>query len=85
MVYELNEMMVSFMEETNVKRSREFRHAQQKCMTYQRRNLTLDDDLVTELMIEYIEMVHEHKDEEDVLAKTIEDEIIKRNREVNYD
>ena len=78
-------MMVSFREETNVKRSKNFRKLQQKVMTYQRRKLPLDDDLATELMIEYIGMVHEHKDEEDVLAKTIEDEIIKRNREVNYD
>ena len=82
---ELNGLWTNYRGETNVKRSREFRHAQQKVMTYQRRNLTLDDDLVTELMIEYIGMVHEHKDEEDVLAKTIEDEIIKRNNEVNYD
>lgn len=74
-----------FREETNVKRTKEFRHAQQKVMTYIRRDLQLDDDLVTELMIEYIGMVHEHKDEEDILAKTIEDEIIKRNSEVNYD
>ena len=68
-----------FREETNVKRTREFRKLQQKVMTYQRRKLALDDDLATELMIEYIGMVHEHKDEEDVLAKTIEDEIIRSN------
>jgi hypothetical protein len=72
--------MPPFIEETNVKRTKEFRKLQQKVMTYQRRNLTLDDDLVTELMIEYIGMVHEHKDEEDILAKTIEDEISRGNR-----
>lgn len=50
-------------------------------MTYQRRYLPLDDDMATKLMIEYIGMVHEHKDEEDILARTIEDEIVKRNSE----
>lgn len=77
--------MPPFIEETNVKRSREFRHAQQKCMTYQRRNLTLDDDEITKLMIKYIELVKARKAEEDELAKEIEDKIIKRNNEVNYD
>lgn len=73
--------MLPFREETNVKRTKEFRKLQQKVMTYIRRGLQLDDDLATELMVEYIGMVHEHKDEEDVLARTIEDEIIKRNGE----
>lgn len=72
-------MIVSFREETNVKRSKNFRKLQQKTLTYIRRKLPLNNDLATELMIEYIGMVHEHKDEEDILARTIEDEIIKRN------
>ena len=77
--------MPPFREETNVKRSREFRRAQQKVMTYQRRNLILDDDEITLLMIDYIKLVKARKAEEDELAKEIEDKIIKRNSEVNYD
>ena len=68
-----------------MKRSREFRHAQQKVLTYQRRNLTLEEDKVTLLMIDYVEAVKESKEKLDKLAEIIEDEIIKRNREVNYD
>lgn len=77
--------MPPFREETNVKRTKEFRHAQQKVMTYIRRDLQLDDDEITLLMIDYIELVKARKAEEDELAKEIEDKIIKRNREVNYD
>lgn len=77
--------MPPFREETNVKRTKEFRHAQQKVMTYQRRNLPLEDDKVTLLMIDYVEAVKESKEKLDKLAEIIEDEIIKRNSEVNYD
>lgn len=64
-------------EETNVKRSKEFRKLQQKVMVYQRRELELDDDKATLLMIDYIEMVHENKAKEDKLAKEIENILIK--------
>ena len=36
-------------------------------------------------MIDYVEAVKESKEKLDKLAEIIEDEIIKRNREVNYD
>lgn len=62
-----------------MKRTKEFRKLQQKVMTYQRRKLPLDDDKATLLMIDYIEMVHEHKDKEDKLAEVIENEIASRN------
>lgn len=72
-----------FREETNVKRTKEFRKLQQKVMTYWRRKLKLDDDKSVLLMIDYIEMVHEHKAREDKLAavieETIENEAFKRD------
>lgn len=77
--------MPPFREETNVKRTKEFRKLQQKVMTYQRRNLKLDDDDITTLMIDYVEFVKARKAEEDELAKEIENKIIKRNHEVNHD
>ena len=60
-----------------MKRSKEFRKLQQKVMVYQRRELELDDDKATLLMIDYIEMVHENKAKEDKLAKEIENILIK--------
>ena len=68
-----------FREETNVKRTKEFRKLQQKVMTYQRRKLPLDDDRATLLMIDYINLSRELKSKLDKLAEVIENEIIKRN------
>lgn len=69
MVYEL------IIEETNVKRSREFRQLQQKTITYIKRNLQLNDDKATLLMVDYIEMTKESKEKSDKLAALIEEAI----------
>ena len=68
-----------FREETNVKRSREFRKLQQKVMTYQRRKLSLDDDKATLLMVDYINLSRELKEKLDKLAEIIENEIVSGN------
>lgn len=69
-----------FREETNVKRTREFRKLQQKVMTYQRRKLALDDDdKATLLMIDYINLSRELKSKLDRLAEVIENEIVSGN------
>lgn len=69
-----------FREETNVKRTREFRKLQQKVMTYQRRKLALDDDdKATLLMIDYINLSRELKSKLDKLAEVIENAIISGN------
>lgn len=67
--------MPPFREETNVKRSREFRLLQQKTITYIKRNLQLNDDKATLLMIDYIEMTKESKEKSDKLAALIEEAI----------
>lgn len=71
--------MPPFIEETNVKRSREFRKLQQKTMTYLRRDLQLDDNKSTLLMIDYINLSRELKAKLDKLAEVIENEITNRN------
>lgn len=72
--------MPPFIEETNVKRTKEFRKLQQKVMTYQRRKLTLDDDdKATLLMIDYINLSRELKSKLDKLAEVIENEIVSGN------
>lgn len=59
------------------KRSVAFRSLQQKVLVYLDRNIKLDDDPATLLMIDYIEMVHEYKIKEDKLAAEIENELRK--------
>lgn len=71
--------MPPFREETNVKRSREFRKLQQKVMTYLRRDLQLDDNKSTLLMIDYINLSRELKEKLDKLAEVIENEIVSGN------
>lgn len=75
--------MPPFREETNVKRTKEFRKLQQKVMTYQRRKLELDDNKSTLLMIDYINLSRELKSKLDKLAavieETIENEAFKRD------
>lgn len=71
--------MPPFIEETNVKRSREFRKLQQKVMTYLRRDLQLDDNKSTLLMIDYINLSRELKEKLDKLAEIIENEIVSGN------
>lgn len=71
--------MPPFREETNVKRSREFRKLQQKVMTYIRRDLQLDDNKSTLLMIDYINLSRELKLKLDKLAEVIENEIVSGN------
>ena len=71
--------MPPFREETNVKRTKEFRKLQQKVMTYQRRKLSLDDDKATLLMVDYINLSRELKEKLDKLAEIIENEIVNGN------
>lgn len=71
--------MPPFREETNVKRSREFRKLQQKTMTYLRRDLQLDDNKSTLLMVDYINLSRELKSKLDQLAEVIENEIVSGN------
>lgn len=72
--------MPPFIEETNVKRTKNFRKLQQKVMTYQRRKLALDDeDKATLLMIDYINLSRELKSKLDKLAEVIENEIVRGN------
>lgn len=67
--------MPPFREETNVKRTKEFRKLQQKTITYIKRNLQLNDDKATLLMIDYLEMTKESKEKSDKLAALIEEAI----------
>lgn len=71
--------MPLFIEETNVKRTKEFRKLQQKTMTYLRRDLQLDDNKSTLLMIDYINLSRELKSKLDKLAEVIENEIVSGN------
>lgn len=71
--------MPPFREETNVKRSKNFRKLQQKTMTYLRRDLQLDDNKSTLLMIDYINLSRELKSKLDQLAEVIENEIVSGN------
>lgn len=71
--------MPPFREETNLKRSKEFRALQQKTITYIKRNLQLNDDKATLLMIDYINLSRELKEKLDKLAEVIENEIVSGN------
>lgn len=78
MVYELNEMAAfapPFIEETNVKRTKNFRKLQQTVLTYQKRGLLLNDNKSTLLMIDYINLSRELKSKLDKLAAVIEETI----------
>lgn len=62
-----------------MKRSKKFRKLQQKTTTYIRRNLQLNDDKATLLMIDYINLSRELKVKLDKLAEIIENEIVSGN------
>lgn len=71
--------MPPFREETNVKRSKNFRKLQQTVLTYQKRGLLLNDNKSTLLMIDYINLSRELKSKLDKLAEVIENEIVSGN------
>lgn len=68
-----------------MKRSKEFRKLQQKVMTYLRRDLQLDDNKSTLLMIDYINLSRELKSKLDRLAEVIENEIVSGNEAENIE